>query len=141
MKKRFIWVSATFVVIMIYGALAVGWAYRNDNLSRTLDQTGLRTYSPRAEGVGILTPEPRNDDPLDGTKHCIGDSELCDGGPDYPPRTGDWAQYSKITKERMSDFHGTYDECFTEEMPKVGFPYRTQCKRPGDPFEPVKEYE
>lgn len=45
MKKTIIWVVAV-IVTMIYGGLAVGWVHRNDNPTRTADQTGLKTYSP-----------------------------------------------------------------------------------------------
>ena len=43
MKKTIIWVVAV-IVTMIYGGLAVGWVHRNDNPTRTADQTGLKTY-------------------------------------------------------------------------------------------------
>jgi hypothetical protein len=58
----------------------------------------------------------------------------------YSPVSG-FAQYSKITGERMSDFHPTYDECMEEEQPKVGFPYRTECRRETDPPTPIVPYE
>jgi hypothetical protein len=100
MTKRVIWVVAV-IVTMIYGGLAVGWVHRNDNPTRTADQTGLKTYSP----------------------------------------VSGFAQYSKITGERMSGFHHTYDDCMEAEQPNVVFPYRYECRRPKDPPTPIKEYE
>ncbi len=52
-----------------------------------------------------------------------------------------WAQFSKITGERLSPYHNSYDECMEEEQPKVAFPFRFECRRHTDAPTPIREYQ
>jgi hypothetical protein len=94
----------------------------------------LKTSSGAERKAGIeCHPTAGDQRKPPGRTTAMIDAQQCLIGDDGPADCSEqWAQYSKITGEPMSGFHHTHDDCMEEEMPKVSFPYRSECRRPKD---------
>ena len=62
-------VGLSVFVVVTYGALAVGW---------NVDQTGLKTYSPRAD-TPVWSTDPNDDTPKEGIDLPRRDAWAIDG--------------------------------------------------------------